>query len=114
MVTDPSLKDEVQVTVIATGFDRVVAESLYEAEPAELPEPEVIEAPAPQSYARANDDMTGRNGGMGGWFGTKRWSSRSGSALVNGAPNRYSVSEYSTSGNDKRRYRRINDDWMQD
>ena len=114
VVTDPSLKDEVQVTVIATGFDRVVAESLYEAEPAELPEPEVIEAPAPQSYARANDDMTGRNGGMGGWFGTKRWSSRSGSALVNGAPNRYSVSEYSTSGNDKRRYRRINDDWMQD
>jgi cell division protein FtsZ len=114
VVTDPSLKDEVQVTVIATGFDRVVAESLYEAEPAELPEPEVIEAPAPQSYARANDDMTGRNGGMGGWFGTKRWSSRGGSALVNGAPNRYSVSEYSTSGNDKRRYRRINDDWMQD
>jgi hypothetical protein len=110
VVTDPSLKDEVQVTVIATGFDRV----LYEAEPAELPEPEVIEAPAPQSYARANDDMTGRNGGMGGGFGTKRWSSRGNSTLINGAPNRYSVSEYSTSGNDKRRYRRINDDWMQD
>jgi len=57
--------------------------------------------------------MTGRNGGMGGWFGTKRWSNR-GSSLVNGAPNRYSVSEYSTGGNDKRRYRRISDDWMQD
>jgi hypothetical protein len=107
------VKDEVQVTVIA-----------YEAEPAELPEPDVIEAPEPQAYARSNDlsdvalaksdDMTGRNGGMGGWFGTKRWSSRGGSALVNGAPTRYSVSEYSTNGNDKRRYRRMGDDWMQD
>ncbi len=113
VVTDPALKDEVQVTVIATGFDRVVAES-YDHDVAELPEPEVIEAPAPQSYVRPQDDMSARNGGMGGWFGTKRWNSRTGSALVNNVPNRYSVSEYSTSGNDKRRYRRISDDWMQD
>ena len=66
MVTDPSLKDEVQVTVIATGFDRVVAERWPELLPTHL-------------LRTAN-----------------------------------SVSEYSTSGNDKRRYRRINDDWMQD
>jgi hypothetical protein len=46
---------------------------------------------------------------------TSRWSSPPRHRrLANGAPNRYSVSEYSTSGNDKRRYRRINDDWMQD
>jgi hypothetical protein len=58
--------------------------------------------------------MTGRNGRTGGGFGTKRWSSRGGSALVTGAPNRTSVSEYRANGNDKRRYRRMGHDWMQD
>lgn len=113
VVIDPKMEDEVNVTVIATGFDCVLAESVYEPELEDLPEPEVLDLPVTGGYQSEPELATGANSGLSNWFGTKRWNSR-GTGAGSTAMNRYSVSEYSAAGPDRRRSKRYSTDWLDD
>jgi cell division protein FtsZ len=104
VVIDPNVKEEVKVTVIATGFDRVLAESVSERDHRALPEPELIEAPEPYQVA-PNDDLHARQAGGFSWFGTKRWARSTGDGLKVSV-NRYSLSEYDDHSLSRRRPRR--------
>ena len=110
VVQDLSLNEEVQVTVIATGFDTATADVLSDLDQRELPEPEVIEAPDAYQF---DDDASKRAGGFG-WFGTRRWTNRQTDTRPMLGAGRFEMSEYNDTSLNRRRSRRHeeDDDWL--